>query len=508
MTMKTMITSLLFLSLCGYASAQLAGSLDSSFASNGRVLFDMSGTNEDDYTLAAVELSNGMIMICGGVEVGNQRDIIISRLLPDGSVDLSFGVNGVQRIDLSLGGIDMAFSMAIAQDGDIVITGMTQGMNDMDLFVLKIDTAGSFDNNFGGTGFVVYPVADDQTGKKVLIQPDGKILVLGITEVPNGNDGWILRLNTDGTPDNSFSMDGEEIINLNNSSGSELHDIAILSTGEIFAAGYHDGDKAIIAKLNSDGSPDLTFGNNGILEHLVNMSDPGIFTGIEADASDRILACGYYSNGLNTASMIIRILPDGTMDTDWDVDGSAELTFQTGGADLQYRDIAITDGGILCIGYGGIYFTSVLLDSMGQMVTTFGNNGIAENASNASFAAQAYSVIPISNGRALIAGAFVPFDVSTALMMIYTTEPPAVGVETYETISAAIFPNPARQYFSVITHEPVIRMDIYNINGQSMGTYTETSPQYTLPAGITAGTYLLHIQTTKGSTCKKLYVFE
>lgn len=506
--MKPIITLLLCLLLCNYTSAQLAGSLDSSFASNGRVLFDMSGSNEDDYTLAAVELPNGMIMTSGGVEAGNQRDIIISRLLPDGSIDLSFGINGVKQFDLSLGGMDMAFDMAMAQDGDIVITGMTQGQNDMDLFVLKIDTAGNFDNNFGGTGFVIYQLPDDQTGQRILVQPDGKILVLGIMEVPNGDDGWVLRLNTDGTPDNSFSTDGEEIIDLVNTAGSGLNDITLLSTGEIFVAGYHDGDKAVIAKLNSDGTPDLTFGNNGILEHLVNMSDPSIFTGIAADASDRILACGYYDNGMNIASVIIRILADGTLDTDWDVDGSAELTFQTGGVDLQYLDMAITDGGVLCVGYGGIYFTSVLLDSMGQLVTTFGNNGIAENASNASFTAQAYSVIPISNGRALISGAFIPFDISTAMMMIYTTEPPAVGVETYETVTAAIFPNPARQYFSVVTHEPVIRMEMYNMSGQSICTYTETLPQYTLPAGTPAGTYLLHIQTTKGSACKKLCVFE
>src|SRR5262249_55664358 len=96
------------------------GSLDSSFGSGGRVVTNLSpagippGQVNDVARGVAVD-SSGRVVVAGGA--GN--DFGVLRYLPDGTLDPSFGQQGVAETDFA-GGIDLARALTIQTDGDIV----------------------------------------------------------------------------------------------------------------------------------------------------------------------------------------------------------------------------------------------------------------------------------------------------------------------------------------------------------------------------------------------------
>lgn len=79
----------------------------------------------------------------------------------------------------------------------------------------------------------------------------------------------IFRLNSDGTNDNTFSDDGLAEYELPSSGLGVLRDIALLSDGSILCCGYHDATGVLI-KLLSNGTFDNSFGNNGVVTFVAS----------------------------------------------------------------------------------------------------------------------------------------------------------------------------------------------------------------------------------------------
>jgi uncharacterized delta-60 repeat protein len=93
----------------------------------------------------------------------------------------------------------------------------------------------------------------------VIVQPDRKILVAG-----NANGPAVMtvtRLKTNGTPDPTFDGDGTAAIDFGNLA-DDANDAVLQPDGKIVVAGYTQATDSppAIARLNADGSPDVTFG--------------------------------------------------------------------------------------------------------------------------------------------------------------------------------------------------------------------------------------------------------
>jgi uncharacterized delta-60 repeat protein len=180
------------------------------------------------------------------------------------------------------------------------------------LGTLVYGQAGTLDPSFGAGGFVETIVST--TGSRssaVAVQPDGRILLAGRKTVTGGADGAIVRYLSTGAVDLSFALNGY----LFTPNGGTLNwvDLLVLQDGRILAAGVADASHDhLLAQWNSDGTPDLTFGTNGLasLTHA-----PAAIT---LDANGNILVVG------NTATehVISRYLADGSPDTGFGTNGS------------------------------------------------------------------------------------------------------------------------------------------------------------------------------------------
>ncbi|MDR6761784.1 putative delta-60 repeat protein [Flavobacterium sp. 2755] len=181
---------------------------------------------------------------------------------------------------------------AAQPDGKIVVVGnscsytsyndilITPGKN-----IIRLNKDLSVDETFNiGTSF-------DTPPRNLAIQPDGKILVCGDFARYNGKSvGRIVRLNNDGSLDNTFSFSG----------ASNIKVVKILANGKILAGGSI-GLKSV-ARLNSDGTFDQTFNQTAKLPLLYKLD-------VQKDGKIIIVGASGRSYSIN------RINADGSTDT-------------------------------------------------------------------------------------------------------------------------------------------------------------------------------------------------
>src|SRR5262245_22755406 len=126
-----------------------------------------------------------------------------------GDLDPTFGTAGIARA--TFGGSAGA-SLARQSDGKIVVAGAAGTFGTAAIAVARFDATGVLDPTFNGTGQVTTDIgAFQDSAVQVLLQADGKIVVVGTTDTDmDGTDSDIVvvRYNGDGTLDGTFGSGG------------------------------------------------------------------------------------------------------------------------------------------------------------------------------------------------------------------------------------------------------------------------------------------------------------
>jgi len=227
------------------------GSLDTAFGDGGMYLLP-----EADYGPSTVG-SSVLLDADGRIVVAGSRDenLLVLRLLTDGTPDLSFAVEGVFDGPATAdhaGGNPMARTSLLRTDagGYRVTVSATTGCQ-----IVALTADGSIDTVFGSTGSVtVAPGGDDaSTCSDLDALPDGRLLVSGSA----GDRGFAARLLATGQPDPSFAAGAV--------AASMLSATAIAADGDLASvvAGVSDSGP-IIMRLAADGGLDESFGDAGI----------------------------------------------------------------------------------------------------------------------------------------------------------------------------------------------------------------------------------------------------
>ncbi len=153
-----------------------AGEPDVSFGSNGQLRVIM---NEPASGAGLTRLSDGRILGVGYVEKNGLNNFAMVRLLADGTLDQTFGVNGIASAPI-LNGDATAKSVHILGDGKILVAGDADGIWNRDLAVARFNSDGSLDNSFSYDGFVTKNMGSgyDYVTDAVL-QPNGRLVVAG-----------------------------------------------------------------------------------------------------------------------------------------------------------------------------------------------------------------------------------------------------------------------------------------------------------------------------------------
>ncbi len=169
------------------------GALDPNFGEDGRVSTDL-GTKADHGNAMVVQ-SDGRILVAGSTkdpDPAQGENFTVVRYLANGKQDTAFGEKGKVSTDFG-GKADDAQALALAADGDIVVTGTSHGTTTGDNIALaRYTTDGVLDTGFGAGGKVSTDLGTNSDhGNAVAIQKDGKIVIVGSTQSAEHRDTFV-----------------------------------------------------------------------------------------------------------------------------------------------------------------------------------------------------------------------------------------------------------------------------------------------------------------------------
>lgn len=239
------------------------GTFDNSFGTAGVVLRNFLNIK------AMVAQPDEKIVVAGFSIVDPDRDFVLLRFNPDGSVDNSFGTNG--EVITSVGTKDFAYDITLQPDGKIVLAGSVKNSNGdyhSDFVVARYFDDGNLDSSFGTNGIVILDVAEMDEAQSVKVQSDGKIVFSGWSSSISGEvtSFQIVRLFPNGNIDTSFGEFGAASSPIIFSSHEQLiqiqNDSKILVVGAVTTTSAYD---IAMVRFDESGNLDTTFGNNGVV---------------------------------------------------------------------------------------------------------------------------------------------------------------------------------------------------------------------------------------------------
>src|SRR5262249_5240268 len=247
------------------------GMLDTTFGTNGIVVTHFGALSDDTGNALAIQSDGKIVVVGGGGPSTSQFEL--ARYNTDGSLDTSRGQGG--KVTTSFGtGASHALGVALQSDGRIVVVGdaFMGSATGTDFAAARYNSDGSLDTTFGQGGKVTtnFTLNFADSAKGVALQADGKIVVVGFTFGGTAtNDNFaVVRYSADGSLDASFGQGGKVSTNFSGASIDDAYAVAIQSDGKIVLAGTSNrigNFDFALARYNSDGSLDSTFGTGGLV---------------------------------------------------------------------------------------------------------------------------------------------------------------------------------------------------------------------------------------------------
>ncbi|HWE32417.1 MAG TPA: hypothetical protein VG410_02970 [Solirubrobacteraceae bacterium] len=216
--------------------------------------------------------SSGQIVLAG-TAVNGHDEFVAARLNTNGTLDASFGSNGIEL----LSPIAAAWGLAIERDGSLVLGGEEQNaQGTWNYMAARLTANGTPDPGFGANGVVIIPIGVYAAGLAVTVQSDGKIILAGNVIEKNRLVATV-RLLGDGSLDTTFGQQG--IATFPGTGGQAV----TMEGSKILLAG--PGASAV--RLNPDGSFDTTFGKRGLVLAPIGSNDAA--NGVVIDPLDNTI---------------------------------------------------------------------------------------------------------------------------------------------------------------------------------------------------------------------------
>jgi uncharacterized delta-60 repeat protein len=267
-----------------------------------------------------------------------------------GDLDTSFGGDGRVTTDFTQGD-DYAWAVAVQSDGKIVTAGQAGGSGGR-FALVRYNTNGTLDSTFSGDGKLTTDfTSGDDGATAVAIQSDGKI-VAGGWAAGSVERFAVARYNTNGTLDSTFSGDGKVITDF--TSGDDfVFGVAIQpSDQKVVVAGRAGGSggRFALARYNTNGTLDGSFSGDGKLTtDFTGGDDEAVGVAIQSDG--KIVAAGWAAGSVERFALA-RYNTNGTLDSTFSRDGKIITDF-TSGDDFAVAVAIQSDGKIVAAGRAG-----------------------------------------------------------------------------------------------------------------------------------------------------------
>ncbi|RTY76280.1 T9SS type A sorting domain-containing protein [Flavobacterium sp. LS1R10] len=391
----------------------------------------------------------------------------ISRLNPDGAIDLTFN-SGI--------GFNAPVNILFLQsDGKILVGGNFTSYNGtIQNHIIRLNTDGSVDASFNiGSGF------NDRV-TSIAVQSDGKILIGGYFTLYNGSaKNYLIRLLTNGSIDTTF--------NSGTGFNAYVNTIAIQSNGKILAGGeftsYNGNTQNHITRLNSNGSLDTSFNiGTGFWLRVLTLV-------LQNDG--KILVGGLFTfyNNLNQ-NHLIRLNTDGTKDTSFNIGN---------GPDAYVSSFALQPDGKIIIGG---YFTTYNYDVIKQnYITRLNTDGTRDTGFNSGigFNNYVYVLALQSDGNLLVGGAFDSYNNKSSVGLIRLFTNNTLGFKNFDLQKVIIYPNPVKDILHLQTLDNSnYKYEMFNLQGKKVLSGTTFSNEINM-INLEKGIYILKLKDDENS---------
>ena len=369
---------------------------------------------------STIEDASGRYVVVGAVVVAGNQDAAVWRLNDDGTLDTTFGIDGIVIDAGAAGGLgfDGASDAAIDASSRIVVVGTSASPNgDLDVVVWRFLDDGTLDATFGVGGVAVAGnLLRDEQAFTVEIDTQGRIVVGGVSQVPADSDpgqGALWRFLDDGTLDLDFADNGAF---LTGDAEDVVSDILIDLVDQVLVVGSR-GDALAIWLLDDIGELVEGFADQGLATYFdVDASLEGFSAAVYND--ETFVVVGRRSPDVGEDEMaVFRFLGDGQVD--FSFNGQGFLTYATTLGDSMARSVSVAITGQLVIAgtttvieedeslseVGALW----LVSAFGLFDPALGVNGVVHLADlSTEDGGAASSVLIDSQNRVLVSGFVVP----------------------------------------------------------------------------------------------------
>lgn len=313
------------------------GALDRGFGSEGLLFSTVKATQPNQTGLALQE--DGKLVVAGTLSSIDTQGNLVSfavliRYQPDGSPDADFGSGGFLISSLGEPHRSSLSTLVIQADGKLVAAGFAFDGQNRAFALVRYHSDGNLDRSFGVDGLVMLSRPNEYSAALALIAlNDGQLAAIGgfVDLQADVYRGDLLRFNPDGTLDPSFGDQGR----IRTSAGSLVRqlDDKLVGVGDGVGISNHG---FALSRYTLDGSLDSGFGSGGRVETQVGTAR-STATSILVQTDGRLVSGGWVYDADRWSMALVRLLPDGTPDSSFGVDGqvltSAE-DLNTGVSDL------------------------------------------------------------------------------------------------------------------------------------------------------------------------------
>jgi uncharacterized delta-60 repeat protein len=509
--LKTLVLACALVLVARPFSAQSVGTLDPGFGLNGQT-FHLLGDGVNN-TAQVIELPDGRILNIGYAKSGNRNVIALMRFSANGVLDPSFNLSGIKL--LAVGQYtNRVFGAALQADGKIVAAGHVFDAQKENLAVFRFNPDGLLDSTFNQDGvFVLSGSLDPSEANHLAVQSDQKIVVAGIT---NGNF-TVYRFLPNGTLDNGFGVQGKVTTTFDGYS-AEAFDVLLQPNGRIVVIGNGQVGNAqgiVVARYLSNGQLDPTFNGRGFLSFRFGTAPTSIARDAALQTDGKILISGVMGSW-----GIARINSDGSFDSSFGPNGTG-LVFADNTIYTLENSLAIAlqpDGKIISTGAARLNSSgdqSVFLFRLlpnGQFDPGFGTNGRVLTP-DANFFTVAQEATISQNGKLLVGGIAGNSVGNRFLLQRYglgttvKTRNPAPEDEN----DLLFFPNPFTNALSLKFDQPLVsdaELHIVDVHGKLI--VKQKLPKMTKQADLKsvdhlpAGVYFAKISTAHQAMGQKI----
>lgn len=354
--------------------------------------------------------------------------IILTCLMPSVSRAELFDITYLLRFDV-VGFNDnqhSANAVTTLPDGSVLVAGTVKKESGGDIALVKLMPGAGVDESFGVNGWVFIDVTDSDSATAISIQADGKIVLGGWAGRGIHRDFAVVRLNPDGSRDETFGEKGVSIVPVAGNSRDYVNDLALLPDGKILVVGgvrmAERDDRIAAVRLNADGSLDRAFGGRGVLvmrlaREAQTVSCKSLCGGATSVA---VTPEGDYLVGAETPpdtkvpvwrSWVIKLRPTGDIDTSFGRAGKREVFRSEADSTATTRVVLQSGGGIVVGGGGNVQrpggqFQLSRLTPSGNIDRRFGIDGkVTTQIASSTAEAVMLTLKAYPDGKLLAAGA-------------------------------------------------------------------------------------------------------